>query len=112
MSLLQKATGAVLRLMPEKPDDLIDSKRTVGQPLSRVDGTPKVTGQARFAAEVPFENLAYAALVYSSIARGSIGSMDTAAAEAAPLLRFYDHQRPYTSLEPDSSVPDHERCVT
>ena len=83
MSLLQKATGAVLRLMPEKPDDLIDSKRTVGQPLSRVDGAPKVTGQARFAAEVPFENLAYAALVYSSIARGSIASIDMEAAETA-----------------------------
>jgi xanthine dehydrogenase YagR molybdenum-binding subunit len=84
MSLLQKATGAVLRLMPEKADALIDSKRAVGQPLSRVDGPLKVTGRARFAAEVPFENLAHAALVYSNIARGTIATIDTAEAEAAP----------------------------
>ena len=84
MSLLKKAAGAVLRLMPERTDDLIESKRIVGQPLSRVDGTLKVTGKARFAAEVPFANLAYCALVYSSIARGSIANIDTKAAEAAP----------------------------
>jgi xanthine dehydrogenase YagR molybdenum-binding subunit len=84
MSLLQKAAGAVLRLMPEKTDELIDSKRAVGQPLSRIDGPLKVTGRARFAAEVPFENLSYAALVYGSIARGMIASVDTAEAEAAP----------------------------
>lgn len=83
MSLLQKA-AAVLRLMPEKTDELIDSKRAVGQPLSRVDGPLKVTGRARFAGEIPLENLSYAALVYSSIARGTIASVDTAEAEAAP----------------------------
>ncbi len=84
MSLLQKAAGAVLRLMPEKTDELIDSKRVVGQPLARVDGPLKVAGKARFAAEVPFANLAYAALVYSSIARGRIASVDTGEAELAP----------------------------
>jgi xanthine dehydrogenase YagR molybdenum-binding subunit len=84
MSLLQKAAGAVLRLMPEKADALIDSKRAVGQPLSRVDGPLKVAGKARFAAEVGLENLSYAALVYSSIARGTIESVDTVEAEAAP----------------------------
>jgi xanthine dehydrogenase YagR molybdenum-binding subunit len=84
MSLLKNAVGAVLRLMPDKaPDPLIGSGGAVGQPVSRVDGPLKVTGKARFAAEVPFENLAFAALVYSSIARGSIASIDTAEAEAA-----------------------------
>jgi xanthine dehydrogenase YagR molybdenum-binding subunit len=84
MSLLQKAVGAVLRLMPDKaPDPLIGSGGAVGQPVSRVDGPLKVTGKARFAAEVPFENLAFAAVVYSTIARGSIASIDTAEAEAA-----------------------------
>ena len=84
MSLLQKAIGAVLRLMPDElPDPLIGSGRVVGQPVSRVDGALKVTGKARFAAEVPFENLAFAAVVYSTIARGSIASIDTAEAEAA-----------------------------
>ena len=85
MSLLQKAVGAVVRILPDKaPDPLMDSGRVVGQPVSRVDGPLKVTGKARFAAEVPFENLAFAALAYSSIARGSIASIDTAEAESAP----------------------------
>jgi xanthine dehydrogenase YagR molybdenum-binding subunit len=85
MSLLQNAVGAVLRLLPDKaPDDLIGAKRAVGQPVPRRDGALKVTGKARFAAEVPFDNLAFAALVYSPIARGNITSIETAEAEAAP----------------------------
>jgi xanthine dehydrogenase YagR molybdenum-binding subunit len=85
MSILQDAVNAVMRLLPDADSDpLIGANRVVGQPLSRVDGPLKVMGRARFAAEVPLENLAYAALVYSSIARGKIRSIDTAAADAAP----------------------------
>jgi len=85
MSLLQDAVKAAIRLMPDKAaDPLTDARRAIGQSLSRVDGTLKVMGKARFAAEVPFDDIAYAALVYSAIARGRIGSIDTAAAEAAP----------------------------
>ena len=58
--------------------------RWIGKSISRIDGPRKVTGQARFSAEVPFDDLAYAAVVYSSIARGRITSMDTTRAEAAP----------------------------
>ena len=89
MSLLHKAVGAVVRILPDKaPDPLIGSHRAVGQPVSRVDGPLKVTGKARFAAEVPFENLAFAALAYSTIARGSIASIDTTDAEAASGVRL------------------------
>jgi len=56
----------------------------VGLPISRVDGPLKVRGKARFAAEVPMKNLAYAALKYSAIAKGRITSLDTAGAKAAP----------------------------
>ena len=85
MSLLQDAMKFAVRLMPDKaPDPLIGTQKSVGQPLSRLDGALKVMGRARFSAEVPFENLAYAAVVYSSIARGRIRSIDRAAAEAAP----------------------------
>ena len=37
----------------------------IGQPISRVDGPAKVTGQAVYAAEFRLHNLAYAALVSS-----------------------------------------------
>jgi xanthine dehydrogenase YagR molybdenum-binding subunit len=107
MSLLQKATGAVLRLLPEKTDELLESKRAVGQPLSRVDGPPKVAGKARFAAEVPFDNLAYASLVYSSIARGTITSIDTAPAEAAPgVLLVMTHKNAPRLKPPPIMVAD------
>jgi xanthine dehydrogenase YagR molybdenum-binding subunit len=58
--------------------------REVGKPITRLDGPLKVMGKARFAAEVPFENLTYAALVCSTIARGKIAAIDTSAAEASP----------------------------
>ena len=56
----------------------------IGAPVTRLDGPLKVAGEARFAAEVPLGNLAYAALAFSTIARGRIAGLDTAEAEAAP----------------------------
>lgn len=56
----------------------------VGRAVDRLDGTAKTTGQARFAAEHPYPDLAHAALVYATIARGRITAIDTAAARAVP----------------------------
>ena len=51
--------------------------------MSRLDGPLKVQGAARFAAEYVMDGMVYAALRYSTIARGRITTLDTAAAEAA-----------------------------
>jgi xanthine dehydrogenase YagR molybdenum-binding subunit len=59
----------------------------VGRPVSRVEGPPKVTGAARYAAEFDPAHLAHAALVLSTIARGRISAMETAAAERSPGVR-------------------------
>ena len=68
-----------------KPDPLIHRQHGhVGQPISRLDGPLKVAGQAPFAAEIALEGMAYAALAYSTIAKGRIATIDIAAAEAAP----------------------------
>ncbi len=56
---------------------------TLGAPIDRVDGRLKVTGGARYALELPVTNVAYAVIVTSSIAKGRVSSMDTAAAERA-----------------------------
>ena len=56
----------------------------VGQPISRIDGRLKVTGSARYTADIPLEAIVHAAIVYSTIANGRIVSIDTAAAENAP----------------------------
>jgi xanthine dehydrogenase YagR molybdenum-binding subunit len=94
MSKLQNAivggVRGVLRQVPAgwlpgaKPDPLSNKRVSLGTQQSRVDGAEKVTGTARFAAEVPLDGLVYAALVHSTIAKGRIAALDTAAAEAAP----------------------------
>ena len=56
----------------------------VGKPINRVDGRLKVTGQARFAAEWPQDNLAHAVLIGSSIANGNIRSIESRDALKVP----------------------------
>ena len=67
------------------PDPLIRQKHgLIGTPMSRLDGPQKVRGGAPFAAEFPIKDMVYAALNYSTVAKGKIRQLDTAAAEAAP----------------------------
>ncbi len=67
------------------PDPLIAHKHgLIGSQVPRIDGALKVRGRARFAAEFPLEGMVHAALAYSTIAKGRIVALDTAAAEAAP----------------------------
>jgi xanthine dehydrogenase YagR molybdenum-binding subunit len=56
----------------------------IGQPVSRVDGRQKVTGRATYAAEFRTANLAHAAVVRSTVARGRIVAIDTTAAQRSP----------------------------
>ncbi len=63
---------------------MAESKQAVGTPMSRVDGRLKVTGGARYAAEFQVKDAAHGVLVLSSVARGQVTKIDTAAAEKAP----------------------------
>ena len=63
-------------------------KRSVGKPMDRVDGRLKVTGGARYSAEMPIMNVAHAVMIMSTIAKGQIASMDTKAAEQVPGVRL------------------------
>ncbi|HKW46721.1 MAG TPA: xanthine dehydrogenase family protein molybdopterin-binding subunit [Gemmatimonadaceae bacterium] len=56
----------------------------VGSPVSRVDGRLKVTGAARYSAEIPVAELAYGVIVQSEIAQGAIEHLDTSVAEQIP----------------------------
>ena len=60
------------------------SNKVIGEPMNRVDGKLKVTGAATYSAEYKLANTAYAFLVTSTIANGTIKSIDTEAAENAP----------------------------
>lgn len=67
------------------PDPLIRQRHGhTGKPVDRVDGPLKVRGAAPFAAEVALDGMVYAALAYSTIAKGRIAAIDTGPAEAAP----------------------------
>jgi len=57
---------------------------TIGQPLTRLDGRPKVTGTATYAAEFQRPHLAYGALIQSAVANGRIAKIDLSSAKAAP----------------------------
>ena len=45
---------------------------SVGEPMNRVDGRLKVTGGARYTAEMPVTNVAHGMMVTSAIARGRV----------------------------------------
>ncbi|WP_449432803.1 xanthine dehydrogenase family protein molybdopterin-binding subunit [Pseudomonas putida] len=55
-----------------------------GQPLDRIDGPAKVTGQARYAGEYPAENLLHGSVVCSHQARGRVRHINCEAALAVP----------------------------
>jgi xanthine dehydrogenase YagR molybdenum-binding subunit len=59
-------------------------KENMGKPVARIDARLKVTGRARYPADTPVANLAYAVLVTSTIARGRITALDTETARAVP----------------------------
>ena len=95
MSVLKTAAQTVMKkaveLAPDtwmpggKPDPLIQHKHgLIGAPISRLDGPLKVRGAAPFAAEIPVDGMVYAALAFSTIARGRIATLETSLAEAAP----------------------------
>ncbi len=56
----------------------------IGRPVDRRDGPAKVTGRARYTADIAPERMLHAVLVPSTVARGRITRMDTSAAEKVP----------------------------
>ncbi len=68
-------------------------EQSLGQPINRVDGILKVTGAAPYATDYAVKNIAYAVLFKSTIAAGTIASIDTAAAEKSPgVLSIITHK--------------------
>ena len=84
----------------------------IGQPMSRVDGRRKVTGGARYTADISLPGVAHAAIVHSRIANGRTVSIDTTAAGQAPgVLAVLTHQSmprmnpvPWSHLHPQGQT--------
>ena len=60
------------------------AKKILGEGVSRIDGTLKVTGAAKYATDYPVKNLAYGVIVKSTIAAGTIVDIDAREAEKSP----------------------------
>ncbi len=65
----------------------------IGKPTNRVDGTVKVTGEAKYAAEFNVPGLLHGVVVSSAIAKGKITRLDTSAAlRLAGVLQVFTHE--------------------
>lgn len=60
----------------------------VGRSLPRVDAADKVSGRAKFTADLYFENMLYGKILTSPIAHGRIKKIDTAKAENLPGVKL------------------------
>ncbi len=79
----------------------------IGQPISRVDGRAKVTGQAKYAAEHNVPNLAYGVVVSSAVAKGRIEKIDTSEALSLDgVLQVFTHENAPRTASQDQSYQD------
>ncbi len=70
-----------------------NNKKSLGAPVSRIDGILKVTGKADYSVDHPVGNVAYAVLFKSTIASGEIVAIDTTRAEKSPgVLAVVTHE--------------------
>ncbi|WP_310589508.1 xanthine dehydrogenase family protein molybdopterin-binding subunit [Dyadobacter sandarakinus] len=68
-------------------------KGTIGEPVSRLEGELKVTGDARYAGDYPAADLLYGYVVNSVITKGTIEKMDTSRALAVPgVVKVFTHE--------------------
>lgn len=75
------------------------SQTYIGKPISRVDGPRKVTGAAKYAAEVHKEGLTYGVVVSAAITKGRIKSIDSSRAlSVSGVLEVFTHEnRPHVA---------------
>src|SRR5215831_19256595 len=62
-------------------------RRVAGQPTPLIDGVEKVTGRARYTADIPFGETLVGRILRSPVAHGVIRGIDTTAARALPGVR-------------------------
>ncbi len=102
--------------MPNHEQDQIDIVRgvaqgSIGAPMDRVDGRLKVTGAAKYSAEMPADRMAYAVIVQSTVANGTITRLDTAAARSVPgVIEILTHENA-PKLPPQKAGPPASRIL-
>ena len=83
------------------------STSIIGAPVTRIDGSLKVTGAARYAVDHPFDNIAFGVPVASTVGNARIANIDTSIAQRLPgVLAIIHHGntdqlfRPAAQFEP------------
>ncbi len=67
--------------------------RYTGQPVSRIEGRAKVTGEAKYAGEFHAPDLLHGHVLNSSATKGKLLSVDASAAEAVPgVVKVFTHR--------------------
>ncbi len=88
--------------------DLISPNGLIGQGPVRIDGPAKVTGQALYGADHPVENVAWAYLATSPVARGRVKSIDDTRTRATPgvldVLTFWNVGK--AGVKPEKTLLD------
>jgi xanthine dehydrogenase YagR molybdenum-binding subunit len=84
MSVMNSLLETIAHFVPDKERDLLlEREGFLGKPYPRVDAEAKVKGKAPFTAEFRFADVAHAALVHATIAKGRISEIDTERARRA-----------------------------
>jgi len=66
-----------------------ESHIAIGRSLQRIDSVEKVTGSAKYAADIKLDNMLYAKLLRSPHAHARVGRIDMSAAEKLPGVRAF-----------------------
>src|SRR5438552_1013707 len=90
-----------------------EPKANMGQGAPRLDARLKVTGEARYAADFPLSNPAYAFLVLSPIAKGRVEGFDLSEARAVPgVLEILTHENTANDVRPAKFFGEGGRAAT
>jgi xanthine dehydrogenase YagR molybdenum-binding subunit len=89
MALFESITQSepTKKLTMDEPVESLFSKtasKLVGKPINRVEGSLKVSGQAKYSAEIHLDNQAYGVLVGATIAKGQVESIDSDSLKGIP----------------------------
>lgn len=93
--IIKRATQAITGAISERALANIEeiTPVTIGRPVSRIEGQLKVTGGASYPQDTILPDMAHAAIVPSTIARGWITAIDAAAVTALPgVLALMTHE--------------------
>jgi len=84
----------------------VENRSAVGTPMTRVDGLQKVTGAARYAAELAPPGALDMVIVNATVASGRVRSIDaTAALQAEGVAAVLDHRTIGTIVNPPHLLP-------